>query len=67
LILVAEAVPVQSRLEAAAMEGIAGSCPGRKVAIDLPQLPASEFLTRLLSPYGMTFHIERNSVRVIPK
>jgi uncharacterized protein YkwD len=34
LILVAEAVPVQSRLEAAAMEGIAGSCPGRKVAID---------------------------------
>jgi len=45
----------------------AGIDLGRKVAIDLPQLPASEFLTRLLTPYGMTFRIERNSVRVMPK
>jgi uncharacterized protein YkwD len=33
-LLAADAVPVQSRLEAAALEGIAGSCPGHRVAID---------------------------------
>jgi uncharacterized protein YkwD len=34
LVLLADAVPPQSRLEAAAVEGIAGSCPGREVSID---------------------------------
>ncbi len=34
LVLFAQVVPAQSRLEAAAIDGIAGSCPGRKVAID---------------------------------
>ena len=34
LVLLAGALPAQARLEAAALDGIAGSCPGRKVAID---------------------------------
>jgi uncharacterized protein YkwD len=34
LLLLADALPAQSRLEAAVLDGIAGSCPGRKVAID---------------------------------
>ncbi len=34
LLLLADALPGQSRLEAAALDGIAGSCPGRKVSID---------------------------------
>lgn len=34
LLLLADVVPAQSRLEAAAIEGIAGSCPGHKVSID---------------------------------
>jgi uncharacterized protein YkwD len=34
LLLLAEALPSQSQLEVAALDGIAGSCPGRKVAID---------------------------------
>ncbi len=45
----------------------AGIDLGRKVAIDLPQLPAAEFLTRLLDPYGMTFRFERGAVVVSPK
>jgi hypothetical protein len=45
----------------------AGIDLGRKVAIDLPQLPAAEFLTRLLGPYGMTFRFERGAVVVSPK
>ena len=34
LLLLAEALPAQSRLEASVLDGIAGSCPGRSVAID---------------------------------
>ena len=34
LLLFADALPAQSRIEASVLEGIAGSCPGRKVAID---------------------------------
>jgi uncharacterized protein YkwD len=34
LLLLADALPAQSRIEASALEGIAGSCPGRKVTID---------------------------------
>jgi hypothetical protein len=45
----------------------AGIDLGRKVAIDLPQLPAAEFLSRLLGPYGMTFRFERGAVVVSPK
>lgn len=33
-ILLAEAVPGQARLEAAVLDGIGGSCPGQKVAVD---------------------------------
>jgi hypothetical protein len=39
----------------------------RKVDVDLPKLPAAEFLTRLLDPYGLTFRFERGTVVVIPK
>jgi uncharacterized protein YkwD len=34
LLLLAEALPAQSQIEAAALDGIAGSCPRRKVALD---------------------------------
>src|SRR5215472_6775755 len=34
LLLVAQVAPPQARLEAAALEAIAGSCPGKKVQID---------------------------------
>jgi uncharacterized protein YkwD len=34
LLLLAEALPAQSRLEASVLDGIAGSCPGRNVSID---------------------------------
>jgi uncharacterized protein YkwD len=34
LVLLADALPAQARLEASVLDGIAGSCPGRKVAID---------------------------------
>lgn len=34
LLLLAEALPAQSQIEAAALDGIAGSCPRRKVSID---------------------------------
>jgi hypothetical protein len=39
----------------------------RKVDIDLPSLPAAEFLTRLLDPHGLTFRFERGTVVVLPK
>ena len=39
----------------------------RKVDIDLPRLPAAEFLTRLLDPYKLTFRFERGTVVVVPK
>jgi hypothetical protein len=39
----------------------------RKVAVDLPRLPAAAFLTRLLDPYGLTFRFERGVVVVSPK
>jgi hypothetical protein len=39
----------------------------RKVDIDLPRLPAAEFLTRLLDPYKLTFRFERGTVVVFPK
>src|SRR5438128_12604449 len=34
LLLLADALPAQSRLEGSVLDGIAGSCPGRRVAID---------------------------------
>src|SRR5205823_10278658 len=34
LLLLADALPAQSRLEGSVLDGIGGSCPGRKVAID---------------------------------
>ena len=39
----------------------------RKVDIDLPRLPAAEFLTRLLDPYKLTFRFEHGTVVVFPK
>jgi hypothetical protein len=45
----------------------AGIDLGRKVSVDLPRLPAAEFLTRLLEPYGLTFRFERGAVVVSPK
>src|SRR5712664_4408352 len=34
LLLLADALPAHSRIEASVLEGISGSCPGQKVAID---------------------------------
>ena len=34
LLLLADALPAHSRIEASVLEGISGSCPGRRVAID---------------------------------
>jgi hypothetical protein len=39
----------------------------QKVSVDLPHLPASQFFTRLLDPYGLTFHFDRSTVIVEPK
>jgi hypothetical protein len=39
----------------------------QKVAIDLPQLPAPQFLNRLLNPYGLTFHFSQRVVVIEPK
>jgi hypothetical protein len=39
----------------------------RKVDVDLPRLPAAEFLTRLLEPYKLTFRFEHGTVVVLPK
>jgi hypothetical protein len=39
----------------------------KKISVDLPRLPAAQFLTRLLEPYGMTFRFERGVVVVVPK
>jgi len=39
----------------------------QKVSVDLPHLPASQFFTRLLDPYGLTFHFDHSTVIVVPK
>jgi hypothetical protein len=39
----------------------------QKVSVDLPQLPAPKFFSRLLDPYGLTFHFDRTTVVVEPK
>ncbi|HXY36897.1 MAG TPA: STN domain-containing protein [Planctomycetaceae bacterium] len=39
----------------------------RKVDVDLPRLPAAQFLARLLEPYGLTFRFEHGAVLVFPK
>jgi hypothetical protein len=45
----------------------AGVDLARKVDVDLPRLPAAEFLTRLLDPHGLTYRFERGTVIVLPK
>jgi hypothetical protein len=39
----------------------------RKVDVDLPRLPAGQFLGRLLEPYGLTYRFDRGTVVVLPK
>ncbi|HET6327019.1 MAG TPA: STN domain-containing protein [Planctomycetaceae bacterium] len=38
-----------------------------RIAVDLPRLPATEFLTQLLEPHKLTFRIERGVVVISPK
>jgi hypothetical protein len=39
----------------------------QKVSVDLPHLRASQFFTRLLDPYGLTFHFDHSTVIIEPK
>jgi hypothetical protein len=39
----------------------------QKVSVDLPHLPAAQFFTRLLDPYGLTFHFDHLTVIIEPK
>jgi hypothetical protein len=39
----------------------------QKVSVDLPHLPAQQFFTRLLDPYGLTFHFDHATVVIEPK
>lgn len=39
----------------------------QKVSVDLPQLPAPQFFSRLLDPYGLTFHFDHAAVVIQPK
>ncbi len=39
----------------------------QKVSLDLPQLPAPQFFTRLLDPYGLTFRFDHTAVVIQPK
>jgi hypothetical protein len=45
----------------------AGIDLGQKVSVDLPQLPAPQFLSRLLEPYRLTFRFEHAAVLIQPK
>jgi hypothetical protein len=45
----------------------AGIDLSQKVSVDLPQLPARRFFSRLLDPYGLTFHFAGTSVVIEPK
>ncbi|HUE12649.1 MAG TPA: STN domain-containing protein [Planctomycetaceae bacterium] len=39
----------------------------QKVSCDLPQLPAPQFFSRLLDPYGLTFRFDHAAVVIRPK
>jgi hypothetical protein len=39
----------------------------RKVSVNLPRLSATQFLTRLLDPHGLTFEFEHGTVVISPK
>jgi hypothetical protein len=76
--LQAEGVSLQELFEELKKQGLpleynakelrnAGIDLDRKVSVDLPRLPAAEFLRRLLDPHGLTFRFANGAVVLGPK
>ncbi len=75
--LQAEGVSLQELFEELKKQGLpleynarelrnAGIDLDRKVSVDLPRLPAAEFLRRLLDPHGLTFRFAHGAVVIGP-